>query len=116
MGETQYKYNVFIAEKSDYPNYEKCRGVFHTIYSGVFGAGVTGAGGGYWTNGKVFYFNANQTVGGLKEAIYKGSQDVPKNLKVGCHGRMMQDSDNLALAVKNFCRRDPRILMWEEEL
>lgn len=114
--ETQYKYNVYIADKSAYPTYENDRGIFHMLYSAMFGAGVTGAGGGYWSNGKVFYFDANQTVGGLKETVYRKSQSPPKNLKVGCRGRMMNDSDNLALAVKSFCRRDPRILMWEEEL
>jgi len=114
--ETQYKYNVYIAEKENYPSYECERGIGHMLYSAIFGNGVAGAGGGYWSNGAVFYFKEDQTVGGLKEAVYKSSQVPPENLKVGCRGRVMNDSDNLALAVKNFCRRDPRILMWEEEL
>eukprot|EP00392_Amoebophrya_sp_AT5.2_P013081 g13192.t1 len=109
--ETQYKYNVYLESPSLYPTYQNERGFLHLFRSLAFGAGT--AGGGYWSNGSVFYGNAGMSVADLKNAVYP-SEDKPSGLKVGCRGRMMEDTDNLALAVKSFCRRDPRILMWTE--
>merc|ERR1719474_2303578 len=40
---------------------------------------------------------------------------APKAVRAGCYGRMMEDGDNLALAVRTFCKRDPKIVLWEEE-
>merc|ERR1711953_1636002 len=68
-----------------------------------------------WKNGSGFYFPAMATVQDLKEVVYKGADKVPKDVRAGCHGRMMEDSDNLALAVRTFCRRDPKIVLWQEE-
>merc|ERR1712194_845733 len=110
--ETQYKYNVYL-EKGCEPTYANKSGLFHLLYSLGFGKGLV-EGGGYWKNGSVFWGNSSLTVGGLKNMVYD-SEETPKKLRVGCRGRMMQDEDNLAIAVKNFCRRDPRILMWTED-
>merc|ERR1719458_1319331 len=68
-----------------------------------------------WNNGTSFYFPAMATVKDLKESVYAGADQVPKAVKAGCYGRMMEDSDNLALAVRTFCKRDPKIVLWEEE-
>jgi len=110
--ETQYKYNVYLEKPSIYPTYENEKGLGHMLRSLAFGAGSKG--GGYWSNGSVVYGTSAMTVGDMKNTVYR-SEKTPDNLKVGCRGRMMEDSDNLALAVKSFCRRDPRILMWVEE-
>merc|ERR1712066_700788 len=67
-----------------------------------------------WTNGSAFYFPAMATVQDLKTSVY-GADKAPKALRAGCYGRMMDDSDNLALAVRTFCKRDPKIVLWEEE-
>jgi len=109
--ETQYKYHVYL-ENGCEPKYHSRSGLFHLIYSGLFGAGVV-EGGGYWKNGSVFWGNDKLTIGGLKNMVYEGDEQ-PEKLRVGCRGRIMEDTDNLAIAVKNFCRRDPRILMWTE--
>merc|ERR1712107_170111 len=92
--ETQYKYNVFIADESVKP--DDSQNLF-------FG----------WKNGSVFYFPAMATVKDLKDAVYEGNS--PAAAKAGCYGRVMEDSDNLALAVRTFCKRDPKIVLWEEE-
>ena len=92
--ETQYKYNVFIADKAVEPDDSK------NLYSA-------------WKNGSVFYFPAMATVKDLKESVYGDS--VPKAVRAGCYGRMMEDGDNLALAVRTFCKRDPKLVLWEEE-
>merc|ERR1712050_470793 len=92
--ETQYKYNVFIADDNVKPDDSK------NLYSS-------------WKNGSSFYFPAMATVKELKESVYESK--VPSAVRAGCYGRMMEDSDNLALAVRTFCRRDPKIVLWEEE-
>merc|ERR1712050_157937 len=94
--ETQYKYNVFIADKTVEP--DTSQNLWST-----------------WKNGSTFYFPAMATVKDLKESVYDGADKVPKAVRAGCYGRMMEDSDNLALAVRTFCRRDPKIVLWEEE-
>merc|ERR1712083_1110843 len=68
-----------------------------------------------WKNGSAFYFPATASVKDLKEKVYEGAENVPTAVRAGCYGRMMEDSDNLALAVRTFCRRDPKIVLWEEE-
>mmetsp|Transcript_69976 Transcript_69976/g.180364 ORF Transcript_69976/g.180364 Transcript_69976/m.180364 type:complete len:153 (-) Transcript_69976:114-572(-) len=93
--ETQYKYNVFIADKAVEPDDSK------NLYA-------------TWKNGSVFYFPALATVKDLKDAVYEGTS-APPAIRAGCYGRMMEDSDNLALAVRTFCKRDPKIVLWEEE-
>lgn len=95
--ETQYKYNVFIADKEVEP--DKKQNLFFTS----------------WTNGSVFYFPAMATVQDLKQSVYGDASKVPPAVRAGCHGRMMEDTDNLALAVRTFCKRDPKIVLWEEE-
>merc|ERR1712113_173183 len=92
--ETQYKYNVFIADKSVEPDCSQ------NLWSS-------------WKNGASFYFPAMATVKDLKDSVYQGV-DVPKTVRAGCYGRMMEDTDNLALAVRTFCKRDPKIVLWEE--
>eukprot|EP00929_Paragymnodinium_shiwhaense_P102490 TRINITY_DN6568_c0_g1_i1.p1 TRINITY_DN6568_c0_g1~~TRINITY_DN6568_c0_g1_i1.p1 ORF type:complete len:154 (+),score=47.93 TRINITY_DN6568_c0_g1_i1:82-543(+) len=94
--ETQYKYNVFIADDNVKPDDSQ------NLVSA-------------WKNGSVFYFPAMATVKDLKEATYGSADKVPKAVRAGCYGRMMEDSDNLALAVRTFCKRDPKIVLWEEE-
>merc|ERR1711972_137687 len=95
--ETQYKYSVFIADKAVEPD---CS---NNLWSS-------------WKNGSSFYFPAMATVKDLKDSVYAtGGGEVPKTVKAGCYGRMMEDTDNLALAVRTFCRRDPKIVLWEEE-
>merc|ERR1712087_451848 len=93
--ETQYKYNVFIADKAVEP--DSTQNLIST-----------------WKNGSSFYFPAMATVKDLKETVYDGAGKVPAAVRAGCHGRMMEDSDNLALAVRTFCKRDPKIIFWEE--
>merc|ERR1712060_206027 len=92
--ETQYKYNVYIADEAVKP--DDSQNLFFS-----------------WSNGAVKYLTAMATVKDLKESVYE--KGVPSAVRVGCNGRMMEDSDNLALAVRTFCRRDPRIVFWEEE-
>eukprot|EP00933_Yihiella_yeosuensis_P068385 TRINITY_DN7395_c0_g1_i2.p1 TRINITY_DN7395_c0_g1~~TRINITY_DN7395_c0_g1_i2.p1 ORF type:complete len:182 (-),score=29.78 TRINITY_DN7395_c0_g1_i2:224-691(-) len=94
--ETQYKYNVFVADKQVEPDTSE-----NLLTS--------------WKNGSVFYFPAMATVKDLKESVYGEASKVPAAVRAGCHGRMMEDSDNLALAVRTFCKRDPKIVLWEEE-
>merc|ERR1711904_41948 len=93
--ETQYKYHVFIADKQIEPDSSQ------NLYS-------------KWKNGSVFYHNAMATVADLKDAVYEGVEQ-PAAVKAGCHGRIFEDTDNLALAVRTFCKRDPKIVFWEEE-
>eukprot|EP00928_Gymnodinium_smaydae_P007991 TRINITY_DN1286_c0_g1_i1.p1 TRINITY_DN1286_c0_g1~~TRINITY_DN1286_c0_g1_i1.p1 ORF type:complete len:174 (-),score=36.55 TRINITY_DN1286_c0_g1_i1:92-538(-) len=92
--ETQYKYNVFIADEEAKPDDSQ-----NLVSS--------------WKNGSTFYFPATSTVQELKDAVY-GAGSAPAGVKAGCYGRMMEDSDNLALAVRTFCRRDPKIVLWQE--
>merc|ERR1712217_429583 len=91
--ETQYKYNVFIADDTVKPDDSK-----NLAFS--------------WKNGSTFYFPAMATVKDLKDMVYDGA--VPSAVRAGCYGRMMEDSDNLALAVRTFCKRDPKITLWKE--
>lgn len=61
----------------------------------------------------MFYLSASATVEDIKKAAF-GTEPVPEGLRVGCHGRMMENTDNLALAVRTFCKRDPMLLFWKE--
>eukprot|EP00386_Alphamonas_edax_P007612 GDKI01025359.1.p1 GENE.GDKI01025359.1~~GDKI01025359.1.p1 ORF type:complete len:169 (+),score=32.21 GDKI01025359.1:58-507(+) len=94
--ENKLGYNVFITDESLLPDDSKK---------------VTGG----WTNGKKLYLDDNTTVAELKALVYEGKDKIPENVAVGCRGRMMEDSDNLALAVRAFCKRDPKIVLWREE-
>jgi hypothetical protein len=99
--EHEYKYNVYIADKDIVPQTEKT-------------VPVVGKQFGAFYNGKSYYTGGMTTVQDFKAAVYNGKQNVPKNIKAGCNGRMFDDSDNLALAVRSFCRRNPQIVLWEE--
>ncbi|KAI4840923.1 ATP synthase-associated protein [Plasmodium brasilianum] len=68
-----------------------------------------------WKNGTKFYLNDDVTVEEAKKIIYQNEQGIPKNIRLGCKGRMMDDKDNLALAVRAFCKRDPKVFIWEDE-
>merc|ERR1712107_705239 len=63
--ETQYKYNVFIADDSVKP--EDPAGWRSYFKS--------------WKNGKKFYFTALASVKDLKEAVYEGAENVPKAVR-----------------------------------
>lgn len=66
-------------------------------------------------NGEKHFFDENATVADLKKTIYLSYGDnIPENVAVGCHGRMFEESDNLALGVRAFCKRDPRITFWKD--
>ncbi|VWU49157.1 ATP synthase-associated protein, putative [Hepatocystis sp. ex Piliocolobus tephrosceles] len=67
-----------------------------------------------WKNGMKLYLNDDLTVNDVKKIIYKKEEYIPKNIKLGCKGRMMDSNDNLALAVRAFCKRDPKIFIWED--
>merc|ERR1711985_108775 len=94
--ENQYKYNVFIADQDLKPDDSQ----FKFTSWDTFGNG--------------YYLPATATVKDLKEQVYMGADKVPAAVRAGCHGRMMEDSDNVALAVRTFCKRDPKIIFWEE--
>merc|ERR1712045_488353 len=60
--ETQYKYNVFVADQSVAPDDSK-----NVFFS--------------WKNGSPFYFPAMATVSDLKESVYSGADKIPKAVK-----------------------------------
>lgn len=68
-----------------------------------------------WKNGSKFYCSEDITVSQFKEKLFGGPLNVPMGAAIGCKGRMFEDSDNLALAVRSFCKRDPRLLVWRED-
>ncbi|XP_026193700.1 uncharacterized protein LOC34623488 [Cyclospora cayetanensis] len=120
--DTKLAYHVFIAEPSLYPD------LSHKWV------------GKTWENGRKYYLPDHATVKDLKELVYSEQKPLemkqkeleeaaeaakntdlknpeyhdPSQLLAGCRGRMFEDSDNLALAVKAFCRRDPKILIWKD--
>ncbi|CDR96719.1 hypothetical protein, conserved [Babesia bigemina] len=65
-------------------------------------------------NGKKIYLDDSATVADLKKAIYGRKALEHEDVLVGCKGRVMQTDDNLALATRAFCRRDPRIVLWRD--
>ncbi|GIX60923.1 uncharacterized protein BcabD6B2_03580 [Babesia caballi] len=65
-------------------------------------------------NGKKVYLDDTATVADLKSAVYGPAVVGHEDVLVGCKGRVMQDDDNLALATRAFCRRDPRIVLWRD--
>uniref|UniRef100_A0A3B0MYT8 Uncharacterized protein n=1 Tax=Theileria annulata TaxID=5874 RepID=A0A3B0MYT8_THEAN len=67
----------------------------------------------HWKNGNKVYLSDDLTVKELKKLIY-GDSDSSKDVLVGCKGRVMKDEDNLALATRAFCKRDPRLVLWRE--
>eukprot|EP00921_Rhytidocystis_pertsovi_P016085 GHVQ01025411.1.p1 GENE.GHVQ01025411.1~~GHVQ01025411.1.p1 ORF type:complete len:222 (+),score=46.36 GHVQ01025411.1:449-1114(+) len=93
-------YYMFIEDESIYPDYSKHRLLFNTK----------------WENGKKMYLEDSVTVRDVKDMIYEGRKNVPEDVAVGCHGRMMEDDDNLALAVRAFCKRDPKILLFKDNI
>ncbi|KAL8431740.1 hypothetical protein ACSSS7_005066 [Eimeria intestinalis] len=116
--DTKLGYHVFIADPSLYPD------LSHKWI------------GKTWTNGKKYYLPDEATVADLKALVYAEQKPLearkkeessnletskpvlsyqdPSQLLAGCRGRMFEDTDNLALAVKAFCRRDPNILIWKD--
>jgi hypothetical protein len=97
--EHQYKYRVYVADSEVLPDPAT------KILGTSFGA---------FKNGKSIYTKGSATVQDLKEKVYGEKSKVPASVKAGCHGRIFEDSDNLALAVRAFCRRDPKIVFWDE--
>jgi hypothetical protein len=93
-----YKYNVFVADEDVKPQNKR------TLFGKSFGG---------FSNGSSVYLGGSATVKDLKDAVY-GKQKSPSSVRAGCSGRMFQDSDNLAMAVRSFCRRDPRVVFWDE--
>lgn len=119
--DTKLGYHVFIAEPSLYPD------LSHKWV------------GKTWKNGKKYYLPDDATVSDLKNLVYSEQKPLdaqqkeptvasvepkeadatpryqdPSELLVGCKGRMFEDTDNLAMAVRAFCRRDPNILIWRD--
>mmetsp|Transcript_112156 Transcript_112156/g.194364 ORF Transcript_112156/g.194364 Transcript_112156/m.194364 type:complete len:153 (-) Transcript_112156:61-519(-) len=94
QAETQFRYNVTITDEAIAPDDSKN---LFTSWN-QFGSG--------------YYLPSTASVKDLKDAVYSGA--APPAVRAGCHGRMMEDADNLALAVRTFCKRDPRIIFWEE--
>ncbi|KAL8453555.1 hypothetical protein Emag_001774 [Eimeria magna] len=120
--DTKLGYHVFIAEPSLYPD------LSHKWI------------GKTWTNGKKYYLPDDATVADLKALVYAEQKPLeahkkeearnpepprggapptlsfqdPSQLLAGCRGRMFEDTDNLALAVRAFCRRDPNIIIWKD--
>lgn len=119
--DTKLGYHVFIADPSLYPD------LSHKWI------------GKTWENGRKFYLPDEATVSDLKKLVYSeqkpqadGRADKeatpgategkepklqyqdPSQLLAGCKGRMFEDTDNLAMAVRAFCRRDPSILIWKD--
>ncbi|KAL8426641.1 hypothetical protein Efla_005898 [Eimeria flavescens] len=120
--DTKLGYHVFIAEPSLYPD------LSHKWI------------GKTWTNGRKYYLPDEATVSDLKNLVYSEQKPLdvrqkeaaaasaratkddeqkleyqdPSQLLVGCRGRMFEDTDNLAMAVRAFCRRDPNILIWKD--
>lgn len=68
-----------------------------------------------WKNGVKFYCHPDLSVSQFKELVFDGFSNVPVDAVVGCKGRMFEDSDNLALAVRSFCKNDPRVVVWRED-
>lgn len=99
--EHEYKYHVYVADKEVIPETEKKIPFVGKAY-------------GAFKNGNSYYTNGMATVEDFKATVYKGKENVPKNIRAGCNGRMFENSDNLALAVRSFCRRNPQIVFWEE--
>jgi hypothetical protein len=99
--EHQYKYHLFFADESVKPSTEK------QIYKFKYGA---------TKDGKMVYQTGDVTVSDLKKQLFAEAKnkEASSKARVGCHGRMFEDSDNLAMAVKNFCRKDSKLVFWEE--
>lgn len=119
--DTKLGYHVFIAEPSLYPD------LSHKWF------------GKTWKNGRKYYLPDEATVSDLKTLVYADQKPLsarqkeesassdeskdteatlryqdPSQLLVGCKGRMFEETDNLAMAVRAFCRRDPNILIWKD--
>ncbi|SOV10124.1 conserved Plasmodium protein, unknown function [Plasmodium sp. DRC-Itaito] len=97
--DTQLGYFFYINDEKLYPTYR------HNIIKKKM----------KWKNGSKFYLNDNVTVKDAKNIIYEGEKNVPDKIKLGCKGRIMDDNDNLAMAVRAFCKRDPKIFIWQDE-
>lgn len=61
------------------------------------------------------YLPETTTVAQLKERLTNSSHPLAGKVRIGCKGRMMSDADNVANAVKCFCRRDPQLVAWIED-
>ena len=96
--EHSYKYHVFVADESVKPQIER------SFLGKTYGS---------FANGASFYAGGGASVKDFKDQVY-GKNKTPGSVRVGCAGRMFEDSDNLALAVRSFCRRDSRIVFWDE--
>lgn len=103
--ETKFGYNVFVTDEEIEPKPHPPK----WIPAKALGLEKYFA----WKNGSKFYCDEDTTVSALKKRIFNGS--VPEDVAVGCKGRMFEDSDNLALAVRAFCKLDPKLLIWKED-
>jgi len=98
--ETQYKYRVCITDDTPKPAPWTSMSWVPQFFT-------------KHRNGEPFYQKATATVEDIKRTVY-GDKAVPENIRVGCRGRMMENTDNLALAVRTYCKRDPMLLFWQE--
>ncbi|SOV74926.1 conserved Plasmodium protein, unknown function [Plasmodium reichenowi] len=97
--DTQLGYFFYINDEKLYPSYR------HNIINKKM----------KWKNGSKFYLDDNVTVKEAKRIIYQGEENIPEKIKLGCKGRIMDDKDNLAMAVRAFCKRDPKVIIWQDE-
>ena len=95
--EHAFKYSVFVADEAVKPQTER------SFLGKTYGA---------FSNGASYYLGGGASVKDLKTAVY--GKTASSSVRAGCAGRMFEDADNLALAVRTFCRRDSRIVFWED--
>ncbi|KAF8821320.1 hypothetical protein IE077_004357 [Cardiosporidium cionae] len=68
-----------------------------------------------WKNGTKVFMDDGATVSDLKQKFIKtGNKALPDGILAACHGRILEDSDLLAFAVRAYCKRDPKIFIWRE--
>lgn len=105
--ETQPGYHIFISDESIHPNPRTPK----WLPAETFGLEKFFA----WKNGSKIYCNEKTTVADLKRRIFGSVSAIPSDVAIGCKGRMFDDRDNLAMAVRSFCKMDPRLVVWKEE-
>lgn len=97
--EHQYKYRVYIADDELVPHNEI---TIPVLKKKLF----------KFKNGDPFYMPGAASADEFLAKIY--NKKVPAGTRIGCAGRMFEGTDNLALAVHNFCHRHPLVTIWKE--
>lgn len=105
--ETKFGYHIFIDQPILTPKPRIPAGRLISIIPGIEKYCA-------WKNGSKVYFNDDVTVAQIKKKLLSDAN--LDDVLVGCRGRVFRDTDNVASAVRSFCKLDHKLIIWRDNI